>query len=284
MVLLNRYAKTIFSKKSKLDDSSLSLYRTIALSDYYTLLSILSLKTDGNTLLQSVDLKSGTKLAKGDEQLDDNQYTYDLINIGYEIDNYETQPNPVILRSAKTILEYYYKFQSLDIKLNKLVYLLAFLNKEFFGENYIYEHLTYLFRYFKTDISFSNINNFQSKLVEIEDLRLVSKSYIILRDNMYDNDKDCLLYLMKLPENQVTRIKLSEVLSSDFQYLDLKLSLLDGTFDFIREFYMYANFLKDNEENKQIVIENMKKIANLHKESYSEFLRNLDIQTLKYGL
>jgi hypothetical protein len=52
----------------------------------------------------------------------------------------------------------------------------------------------------------------------------------------------------------------------------------------LRTFYRFSPELQNNNQNKNLTLVNLEKLSNLQKESYSTFVMDLDLQTLRYGL
>jgi hypothetical protein len=52
----------------------------------------------------------------------------------------------------------------------------------------------------------------------------------------------------------------------------------------LRAFYKFSTELQNNNQNKNLTLVNLEKLSNLQKESYDSFVRDLDLQTLRYGL
>jgi hypothetical protein len=75
---------------------------------------------------------------------------------------------------------------------------------------------------------------------------------------------------------KITKLKLSDV----YQHPEMMEAIQED----LRAFYKFSTELQNNNQNKNLTLVNLEKLSNLQKESYDSFVRDLDLQTLRYGL
>jgi hypothetical protein len=74
-----------------------------------------------------------------------------------------------------------------------------------------------------------------------------------------------------------------EITKNDFYEIQDD-NMVNDIKDNLINFYKFSLELQNNNQNKNITLANLEKLGNLQQESYTSFLRDIDLQTLRYGV
>jgi hypothetical protein len=160
----------------------------------------------------------------------------------------------------------------------------AFYKPELFEKKFAIYHLDYLFRYFKEDIYFTILPDIFSMELKDENFSNTDLLFGIIKGDRFE--QDYITYSYDINNRKILRKEINDLIESDYG----DISLLESRFypkliEFIFSFYKNADILKQNSQNKEMVLKNMKKIANLHKQSYINFIIDFDNEIkYEYGL
>jgi hypothetical protein len=177
-----------------------------------------------------------------------------------------------------------------DYQFYRILSLSAFIKPEYFDDRWLNAHCDYIFNYFRNnELGFSNLPGvaFSPNRIDNDVLYGMMKRnlniYNVIRANTTDEYKVYVFENMKtidpsLPDSRVKfSIKTINELSNGGKITD----------DLCREltnFYQFSTTLRIDYANKESVLFNLQKLANLQKESYETLLRDIDLQIKIYGV
>jgi hypothetical protein len=199
------------------------------------------------------------------------------------------------------------EFIVMDDAFYRMLSLSAFLNPELYSSDYLKPHLDYTFRYYNaTTMAFTNLKNGEPYInLQLNDEELIlainnlpssdnfnlyniirhQDDYIVYKcDNMRLNNKKIDNYISidgGRKMNPKFFVKINKLSLSDVYQNPEMMEAIQGD---LRAFYRFSPELQNNNQNKNLTLVNLEKLSNLQMESYSNFVLDLDVQTLKYGL
>jgi hypothetical protein len=147
-----------------------------------------------------------------------------------------------------------------------------------------------MFRYYNTNnLAFTNLQNgapyLNIKMTE-EDLLMALNSLKPLENlNLYNVIRKNNEYFVYKCKNIRPRSNFDalEITKDEFYGIQDE-SMINDIKDNLINFYKFSLELQNNNQNKNITLANLEKLGNLQQESYTSFLRDLDLQTLRYGV
>ena len=321
LVLNNRLARVVFNKKRVMNDADANQYRNFVMSfpnylnfctncleyqvDGFYLpadkpftpamdldASVLSSRFSGPKGLVDIINNEMMKAAKELEPLSLNQIQDMLETAMQKGDKPYMLPIGKVNRGivAQIYLDFIENELVKDYQFYRILSLTAFIKPDYFDDqNWLKSHLDYLFNYFRNnELGFSNLPGAAFRpQIRNEDLYSMMKKnlniYNIIRANTTDSYKVYVFENMRtmdpsLPDSRVNfSIKTITELSGGSKITD----------DLCREltnFYQFSTTLRLDYSNKESVLFNLQKLANLQKESYETLLSDIDLQIKIYGV
>lgn len=218
-----------------------------------------------------------------------------------EILNTNEDPRDPVLMGISGILTFLEKTQADDDSYYRVLSLSAFYKPELFEKNWLKTHLDFMFTYYYQDnLGFSNlINPCFTGIPLNEDALFSGLDRLALGENMnvynllrrYD---DYIVYVCDnirckpsiVAPTKIYRMMLSDCFTEATSLEDrLKKDEIRRNIAFqIIFFYRYSIMLQNNYPNKETSLLNLQKLSNLQKESYSSYVRDVDLQTVRYGI
>jgi hypothetical protein len=217
-----------------------------------------------------------------------------------EILNTNEDPTDLVLMGITQILKYLEDKQSDDDAYYRIISLTSFYKSEFFDKNWLKSHLDFMFSYYYQDnLGFSNLSNpcFSGVLLD-EDVIYEGINRLDLGKNMnvynllrrYD---DYIVYVcdnirtkpaIPYPTN-ISRMMLSDCftisIDSTTEERLKKQEIINNIAFQIIYFYRYSIMLQNNYPNKELSLLNLQKLSNLQKESYSSYIDDVDLLTIR---
>jgi len=321
LALNNRLARVVFNKKRFMPDSDANKYKNFVISypnylnfcincleyqiDGFYLpadkpftpamdldASMLSSRFSGPKGLVDIINSEMMKAAKELEPLSLNQIQEMLETAMQRGDKPYNLPIGRVNRGivAQIYLDFIENELVKDYQFYRILSLSAFIKPEYFNERWLNAHCDYIFNYFRNnELGFSNLPGvaFSPNRIDNDVLYGMMKRnlniYNVIRANTTDEYKVYVFENMKtidpsLPDSRVKfSIKTINELSNGGKITD----------DLCREltnFYQFSTTLRIDYANKESVLFNLQKLANLQKESYETLLRDIDLQIKIYGV
>jgi len=321
LALNNRLARVVFNKKRFMPDSDANKYKNFVISypnylnfcincleyqiDGFYLpadkpftpamdldASMLSSRFSGPKGLVDIINSEMMKAAKELEPLSLNQIQEMLETAMQRGDKPYNLPIGRVNRGivAQIYLDFIENELVKDYQFYRILSLSAFIKPEYFDERWLNAHCDYIFNYFRNnELGFSNLPGvaFSPNRIDNDVLYGMMKRnlniYNVIRANTTDEYKVYVFENMKtidpsLPDSRVKfSIKTINELSNGGKITD----------DLCREltnFYQFSTTLRIDYANKESVLFNLQKLANLQKESYETLLRDIDLQIKIYGV
>ncbi len=175
-----------------------------------------------------------------------------------------------------------------DNSLYRIISLAAFVNPEFFGDYWLKPHMDFMFRYYtQTELGFSNIPTAPFEMTQLDE----SAIYSMMRQNfnLYNiintaDREDYIVYIFenlkikdKVKKSAIYRMRLRDELEANSDSIQFICAEL-------KSFYEFSLKLQNNVNNKNLSLSNLQKLSSLQKESYASFIRDIDLQTLAFGI
>jgi hypothetical protein len=212
-----------------------------------------------------------------------------LADIKDILDEYQDNPTNVDdwlvarLFGAQSYLKYWESMQILDENFYKLFTLSAVFKPDLFYEEYLKEHIKYLFRFFRQDNIYVA---YPSNVISITDMDLKDGDYYYGIMNNNDPENNYTIYYIPQRTGLIWEIKKSDIdnlsktgtYTSEYGQNSTFRAILSG---FVYQFYLQCKNFKENEIFVQSTIKNMEKIGNLHYNAYNDFMDKLFIKTVK---
>ena len=218
-----------------------------------------------------------------------------------EILNTNEDPRDPVLMGISGILTFLENKQADDDSYYRVLSLSAFYKPELFEKNWLKTHLDFMFSYYYEDnLGFSNLINPCFTGIPLDEDGLFSGlERLSLGENMnvynllrrYD---DYIVYVCDnirckpsiVAPTKIYRMMLSDCFTEPTSLEDrLKKDEIRRNVAFqIIFFYRYSIMLQNNYPNKETSLLNLQKLSNLQKESYSSYVRDVDLQTVRYGI
>jgi segregation and condensation protein B len=321
LALNNRLARVVFNKKRFMPDSDANKYKNFVISypnylnfcincleyqiDGFYLpadkpftpamdldASMLSSRFSGPKGLVDIINSEMMKAAKELEPLSLNQIQEMLETAMQRGDKPYNLPIGRVNRGivAQIYLDFIENELVKDYQFYRILSLSAFIKPEYFDDRWLNAHCDYIFNYFRNnELGFSNLPGvaFSPNRIDNDVLYGMMKRnlniYNVIRANTTDEYKVYVFENMKtidpsLPDSRVKfSIKTINELSNGGKITD----------DLCREltnFYQFSTTLRIDYANKESVLFNLQKLANLQKESYETLLRDIDLQIKIYGV
>ena len=321
LALNNRLARVVFNKKRFMPDSDANKYKNFVISypnylnfcincleyqiDGFYLpadkpftpamdldASMLSSRFSGPKGLVDIINSEMMKAAKELEPLSLNQIQEMLETAMQRGDKPYNLPIGRVNRGivAQIYLDFIENELVKDYQFYRILSLSAFIKPEYFDKRWLNAHCDYIFNYFRNnELGFSNLPGvaFSPNRIDNDVLYGMMKRnlniYNVIRANTTDEYKVYVFENMKtidpsLPDSRVKfSIKTINELSNGGKITD----------DLCREltnFYQFSTTLRIDYANKESVLFNLQKLANLQKESYETLLRDIDLQIKIYGV
>ena len=183
------------------------------------------------------------------------------------------------------------EFIVMDDAYYRMLSLSAFLNPELYSSDYLKPHLDYTFRYYNaTTMAFTNLKNGEPYI----NLQLNEETLLLAISNLPSSENlnlyniirqqdDYIIYKCEniRPNKNFDGLKITKLTLSDAYGHPEMMEAIQEDF---KAFYKFSTELQNNNQNKNLTLVNLEKLSNLQKESYDSFVRDLDLQTLRYGL
>ena len=291
LILYNRLARNVLRYKNPMQINDADVYKSLIIK-YIPHISFVNNYVNFTDFL----LKQNSIKNNFNEELS-------FLDIEQILEN----ENPMEIVLAQLHIKFLEDTILIDNAFYRILSLSAFMNPELYSNKYLNAHFEYMFRYYNTNnLAFTNLQNGApylnikmtdedlilalSSLKPLENLNLnniirQNDEYFVYKcDNIKLNDKKIDNYITingKRKINPEFFLKIKKLSLSDVYEYPEMMEAIQG--DLIA-FYKFSTELQNNNQNKNITLANLEKLGNLQQESYTSFLRDIDLQTLRYGI